>query len=190
MREERNGMRKTTAIVLGFIVLVAVLGCEGRTDKSQSGVILSVTDFDELPLAALVNPPGGGFVQVGSISIDNIPKNPAATTSSLMNVEMRSYEVVYSRVDAGTRVPTPFVRSIFGVAPVNGTVTYDNLAVAGSEQFNNPPLSDLLFQNGGFDSETGNQVIILKLTMRFFGRTLTGEDVATEPFRFDVEFSP
>lgn len=186
MREERKGMHKKATTLLVVVALAAVLGCEGRTDKSEGTVVLSVSDFDGLPVTASVN--AQDFLQIGEITIQNIPKNPNAGTSELMNVEMRSYEVVFSRVDAGTRVPTPFVRSLFGVAPVNGTVDYNNLPVAGSEQFRNPPLSDLLVQNGGFDQETGNQVIILKLTVRFFGRTLTGDEVSTAPIRFDVEF--
>lgn len=179
-------MRKTAAILIGLIVLAAVAGCEGRTDKSAGTVILSVSDFNGLPVAASVN--AQGFLSIDTLTIQNLPKNPAEPTSSLMNVEMRSYEVVYSRVDGGTRVPTSLVRSIFGVAPVGGNIVYDNLPVAGSEQFDNPPLSDLRFINGGTDSETGRQVIILKLTIRFFGRTLTGDEVATAPIRFDVEF--
>jgi hypothetical protein len=181
-------MRKTAVILFCSVALIVVTGCAARTDKSAGGVILSVSDFDGLPIAASVN--AQSFLQIGQLQIQNIPKNQNGSTSDLMNVEMRSYEVVYSRVDAGTRVPTSFVRSIFGVAPVNGTVQYDNLPVAGAEQFNNPPLSDLLFLNGGFDRETGQQVIILKFQIRFFGRTLTGDEVVTDPIRFDVEFSP
>jgi hypothetical protein len=180
-------MRKTAALLLGLAALATLPGCESRTDRSEGGVILSVSDFDELPISASVN--ANQFLQVGQITIQNLPTNPGAGTSSLMNVEMRTYEVVYSRVDVGTRVPTPFVRSIFGTAPVNGNVTYDNLPVAGSEQFSTAPLSDLLFLNGGIDRETGRNVIILKLQIRFFGRTLTGDEVATEPIRFDVEFT-
>lgn len=183
-------MRNSAATLLCLVVLLGSAGCESRTDKSEGGVILSVSDFDGLPAAASVNLLAGGLLQIEQIEIQNIPKNPNAGTSSLMNVEMRSYEVTFSRTDAGTRVPAPFVRSLFGVAPVNGNVQYDNLPVMGAEQFDNPPLSDLLFINGGFDSETGNQVIILKFQIRFFGRTLTGQEVSTSPIRFDVEFVP
>jgi hypothetical protein len=165
-----------------------VLGCESRTDKSEGGVILSVSDFDGLPATVSVNLTD--FLQIEQIEIQNIPKNPNAPSSDLENVEMRSYEVVYTRTDAGTRVPTPFVRSIFGVAPVDGIVEYDGLPIMGSEQFDNLPLTDLLFVNGGFDTETGNQFIILKFRIRFFGRTLTGDSVATAPIEFDVEFVP
>jgi len=179
--------RTIVALVLAAAVL-AVGGCNSRTDKSAGSVILSVTDFDGLPTRASVN--GSDLLTLDSIDIDNVAKDPNGTTSDLQNVEMRSYEVVYSRADTGTRVPTSLVRSIFGVAPVGGNVTYDNLPIMAAEQLRNPPLNDLLFENGGIDSETGSTVITITFTMRFFGRTLAGDDVATAPIRFDVEFVP
>ncbi|MGB5296747.1 MAG: hypothetical protein WBP34_17535, partial [Thermoanaerobaculia bacterium] len=108
-------------------------------------VLLSVSDFDGLPLLASVNGTLaiGGLIQIESLTIQNIAKNPVGNTSDLMNVEIQSYEVKYSRADRGTRVPTPFVRGIFGVVPVDGTLDYDNLPVMSSDQFNQEPLSDL-----------------------------------------------
>ena len=181
-------MFKTKGVLLCLVALLALSGCESRTDRSEGGVILSISDFDELPVQVLVN--GSSVVQVGSITIQNLPKNPAAGTTTLMNVEMTSYEVRYERVDAGTRVPPPLVQGIFGVAPVNGTTVYDNLVIMGAEQFLNPPIEDLFFINGGIDSETGSPVITLRFRLRFFGRTLTGDAVATETATFDIEFIP
>jgi hypothetical protein len=184
--------RRFAAALLALAVIPAVLaGCSSRVDESEGGVILSVSDFDELPLIASVNALGfPPVLQVGEITIQNLPKDPNGDTSDLMNVEMQSYEVVYTRIDSGTRTPTPLVRSLFGVAPVNGTVVYENLPVMASEQLANPPMSDLLVLNGGIDSETGGRSITLELRIRFFGRTLTGDNVATAPIRFDVEFVP
>lgn len=182
-------MLKKAGTFLGLLALLAVIGCESRTDESAGGVILSVSDFDGLPVRVAVNA-STGLLQIDTITIENIPKNPSAPTSDLMNVEMSSYEVVYSRPDSGTRTPTSLVQGIFGVAPVNGTETYDNLVIMGAEQFSNPPISDLLFINGGIDSETGQQAITLRFRMRFFGRSLTGDAVATEPITFDIEFIP
>lgn len=172
---------------------LAVAGCSSgnRVDETEGGVLLSVTDFDGLPTSVGVN--GLGFppaVVIGEIVIENLPKDPNGETSDLMNVEMRSYEVVYTRIDTGTRTPTPLVTSIFGVAPVGGQITYDNLPILTAEQLTNPPLEDLLVINGGIDSETGGRVIRLELRVRFFGRTLTGDDVATAPIFFDIEFVP
>lgn len=181
-------MRRSIAFLLAACVLLAVGGCNERTDESEGGVILSVTDFDGLPVRASVN--AASLLAIEEVIIENLPKDPNGPTSDLMNVEMRSYEVVYNRVDTGTRVPGPLVRSIFGVAPVGGQITYDNLPVMSAEQLLNPPLSDLLIANGGIDRETGSQFITIEFRVRFFGRTLTGDDVATAPIRFDVEFVP
>lgn len=185
-------MKRSSIFVLVLAAMLAA-GCNSRTDKSEGSVILSVTDFDGLPNRVQMNNldfSGVDLLTVESIDIDNIPKDPNGTTSDLQNVEMRSYEVVYTRADTGTVVPPPLVESIFGVAPVGGSVTYDNLAIMRAQQLTNPPLSDLLLLNGGLDSETGSPVITITFTMRFFGRTLAGDDVATAPIRFDVEFVP
>lgn len=186
--------RRSAAALLALAVAFSGLaGCSSgeRVDDTEGGVILSVTDFDELPSQVSVNALGfPPLVTIGEITIENIPKDPNGNTSDLMNVEMQSYEVVYTRVDSGTRQPTPLVRSVFGVAPVGGQVVFENLPILGAEQLTNPPLEDLLVLNGGIDSETGGRTITLELRIRFFGRTLTGDDVATAPIRFDIEFVP
>lgn len=183
-------MRRIAAALLALALVPALLaGCSARVDETESGVILSVTDFDGRPTRVSVNA-AGGLVSIGEITIENIPKDPNGTTSDLMNVEMQSYEVVYTRVDTGTRVPTPLVRSTFGVVPVDGQIVYENLPLLIGEQLDNPPLEDLLVSNGGIDSETGGRTITLELRLTFFGRTLTGDNVATAPVRFDIEFVP
>lgn len=181
--------RKIVGTVLCLAALVALAGCESRTDRSEGGVLLSVSDFDVLPVRVGVNDPDfPGAVQIGSITIQSIPKDQNADTSPLMNVEMSSYQVTYSRFDGGQRVPPPLVEAIFGVTPVNGTNVYDNLVLMGAEQIFNPPISDLLFVNGGIDTETGESVIKIRFRLQFFGRTLTGDPVSTEPVTFDIEF--
>ena len=183
-------MKRIVTAGLLTLGVLALAGCNGRTDKTDGGgVLLSVTDFDSLPIQASVNSTGD-FVQVTSITIANIPKNPTANTSDLMNVEIKSYQVTYTRTDGGTRVPPPLVRGLFGVVPVGGTNQYDNLPVVTAEQLSNPPLSDLLFINGGVDKETGSPSIGLNLHLTFFGETLSGKEVATAPVDFHVQFTP
>ncbi len=186
-------MRRVTNCLLILILAVGIAGCDSRTDRTDGGgVLLSVSDFDGLPLLAAVNGTlaAGGLIQIDSLTIQNIAKNPVGNTSDLMNVEIQSYEVKYSRADRGTRVPTPFVRGIFGVVPVDGTLDYDNLPVMSSDQFNQEPLSDLKFSNGGFDKETGESNIVMNFSVRFFGRTLSGDTVETAPIFFTIEFIP
>lgn len=186
-------MRTVAKVLLIICLVVAVTACESRTDRTDGGgVLLSISDFDGLPISVSVNGTlaVGGFVQVEEIIVDNIPKNPVGITSDLMNVEIVSYEVTFSRADNGTRIPNRFTRGLFGVAPVGGTFTVENLPVMSSDQLNSTPLSDLKASNGGFDKETGESKIVLNLSLRFFGRTLSGDAVETAPAIFTIEFTP
>ena len=185
-------MRKVANILLVVCLVVVFTACESRTDRTDSGgVLLSITDFDGLPIAVSVNSAlASGFVQVDEVKVANVAANPNGLTSDLMNVEIVSYEVLYSRADGGTRVPSKFVRGLFGVVPVGGEYTVENLPIMGRDQLSTVPLSDLLFEQGGEDSETGRNRITLNFSLRFFGRTLSGDAVETVPALFTVEFTP
>jgi len=183
-------MRKVANLLLTVCLVVVFSACESRTDRTDSGgVLLSITDFDGLPISVSVNSTGG-FVIVEEIKIANVPVNPNGTTGDLMNVEIVSYEVEYSRADRGTRVPVKFVRGIFGVAAVDSEITYEGLPILGPDQLTTVPLSDLLWAQGGTDTETGESKIALNFSIRFFGRTLSGNAVETAPALFTVEFTP
>ena len=170
--------------VLALLLLGAV-GCESRTDKSQTGgVEISVSDFDGLPIVERVE---SSIVQIDTLTLQSIAKDPFAPTSDLMNVELYSYEVTFSRADEGTRVPPTLVRGIFGTVPVNGTNTIDGLPVLDSEALRVEPLSDLFFENGGLDTETGNDFIRLNYTLVFFGRTISGDEIRSGPANFTIE---
>lgn len=180
---------KRTLILLPALLLV-LSACETSTDRVDSGgVLLSISDFDGLPIRIAVNG-AGAIVQVGELTVENIVADPNGVSSSLMNVEIQSYEVTYTRADRGSRVPPPLVNGLLGVAPVNGTFVVENLPLMAAPQFSVPPLSDLLFQNGGFDKETGEDLVRINFAVRFFGRTLSGDAVQTPPANFTVEFVP
>ncbi|MFQ5526665.1 MAG: hypothetical protein ACE5GX_10425 [Thermoanaerobaculia bacterium] len=181
---------KAIRIVAIGLLAVSLAACESRTARTDGGgVLLSISDFDGLPIAIAVNS-SNGFVQVGEIQVQNIIKNPDLVGTAIMNVEIQSYEVTYTRGDTGTRVPPIFVRGLFGVVPAGGNFTVENLPVMAPEQFGVPPMSDLLFQNGGFDKETGDQEIVLNFHIRFFGRTLSGDAVESAPGNFTVTVRP
>lgn len=181
-------MTRVAKTFFALALALAVGACDSRTERTDGGgVLLSIEDFDELPITVSVN---GGIVQIGEVTVANIPKEPGGATSALMNVEIHSYEVTFTRADQGTRIPVPFVRGLFGVAPVNGTFVVENLPVVGLDQIENLPLSDLLFENGGIDTETGDDRIALNLRLRFFGRTLSGDEVETAPAAFTIDFTP
>ncbi len=182
-------MRKTLRLLpLSLLMLsVALSGCNQRTDKDEGSVILTVSAFDGLPIQVSVN--GGSLVQVGELTLTSVAKEPGGVTSSLQDIELQSYEVVFTRADTGTRIPPKKVNGIFGIVPVNGTDTIDNLDVLGADQLANPPLSDLLFQNGGFDTETGSTIVQLNVNLRFFGRTLSGDQISSNTVSWLIEFT-
>ena len=186
-------MRTVAKRLVPALALLALLGCDSRLETVDGGgVTLSVSDFDGLPTQIGVNSTValGGLVTIESLTIESIIKsqNPTSPSSSLMNVEMQSYEVTYSRGDGGTRVPPPLTQSIFGSVTAGGTIDYDGLPFLTLNQFDAQPLSDFLVENGGFDSETGRTNVTLTVTMRFFGRSVSGEAVDTAPISFSVVF--
>jgi hypothetical protein len=97
---------------------------------------------------------------------------------------MRGVEIRYRRRDPG-RVPPPTVLGLSGTAPVGQTVTFIDLPWITSDQILNQPLRDLI--DFGRDRETNTTVITLDVSMRFFGRTLSGDEVSTDPATFTVE---
>ena len=169
-----------------LVFAVALAGCSDRVDDTEGSVILTISAFDGLPIRVSVN--AGDLVQVGELVLTNVNKEPNGITSDLQNIELQTYEVTFTRADTGTRVPPTRVNGIFGIVPVNGDDTIENLDILGIDQLANPPLSDLLFQNGGFDSETGAAVVQLNVNLRFFGRTLSGDAVASNTVSWLIEF--
>lgn len=175
--------KATTCLMLAL--LVALAGCRERTDRREGTVILSIADFDGLPLIVSAS---STTVQVDEIVLRNIPKDPTGTTSDLQSIELRSYEVRFVRRDTGTRVPPPLVQGVFGLVPVGGTTILNNLPIMMADQLLNAPIRDL--SRTGIDSETGSSVIVLDAYMRFFGRTLSGDDITSDPARFTLEIRP
>lgn len=175
-------------LLLTLIALVAT-GCEERTDRTDSGGVLLDVDVASQGLPFRVSVNGIDSLMIPSIVISSIVAAPDGATSALMDVEMDKLEVRFERSDAGTRVPPPYVVEVLGTVPVNGTLTLNNWDVMSFEQFRSAPLSDLKFENGGIDSETGLEVIRLDLIIRVFGRTRSGKGVASVPRGQTFEFT-
>ena len=107
-----------------------------------------------------------------------------------MDVQLNVIEVTFSRADTGTRVPPPFVFNVIGTVPVGGTLTYSDLPIMSTDQLRSLPLADLLFENGAIDRETGASTIKLNVSVRVFGRTVGGDDVASNSRTQTIEFVP
>jgi len=182
-------LKALTKLLLICVVGLAVLACEQRTDQTDSGGVLLEMDWASSGLPFRVSVNGVDSLFIPAITIRSIVANPNIPTSQLMDVELDTLEVTFTRGDAGTRVPPPYVVAVLGTVPVGGTLTLSNWDVMSFEQFRNPPLSDLKIENGGFDKETGLDVIRLNLVARVFGRTRTGKRVESPPRAQTIEFS-
>ncbi len=178
-------MTRKATFCLMLALIIALAGCRERTDRREGSVVLSITDFDGLPLLVSST---STIVQADEIVLRNIPKDPTGTTSDLQSIEIRSYEIRFVRRDTGTRVPPPLVQGVFGLVPVGGTTSLNNLPILLGDQMLNPPIRDLA--RNGVDQETGTAVVVLDCYMRFFGRTLSGDDISSDPARFTIEVRP
>lgn len=180
-------MRHQARILALLILAVPFAGCNARTDRSEGSVILTVSDFDGLPstVSASADAPP---ISIGTLNVASIPKDASATTSDLQTVELRSYEVAFTRRDTGRRVPPTLVGALFGNITVGGRITLSNLPIMLSDQTQNSPIVDLA--RSGSDPETGTTVIVLDVTMRFFGRTISGDNIVSAPASFTIEVRP
>ena len=186
-------MKKHKAILFLLIAAsLAVTSCRSRTDRSEGSVVLSVTKFTGLPVSVSLRSTTSGAFQIGDVTLTNFFKDPSVTTPQghqLEGIELRSYEITYRRRDRGSRVPPPAVLGTFGLVPPGGGILdLINLPFLTTDQILSPPLKDLL--DFGRDSETGTAVIVLDVSLRFFGRTLSGDEVASAPATFTIEVTP
>ena len=168
--------------------LLALVGCTDRVGEIDSGGVALEVEFTDSVFRVAVNETD--LLSLPTVNINSVLTNSGGASSSLMDIELNTIEITYSRADTGTRAPVPFVYNVVGTVPAGGELTYTDLPVMTLDQLRGPPLSDLLFQNGARDSETGASVIKINLTMRVFGKTVAGVDVASVARTQTFEFVP
>jgi hypothetical protein len=182
---------KNHRIVLILLTALALLafglaGCRSRTDRSEGNVLMTISDFNGLP--SVVNLGNNTGFEIGDITVRTITKDPTGTVSNLQAIELRTLEIRYTRRDSGTRVPPANVQGVFGVVPQNGSTRLTEIPFLTSDQVLSQPLKDL--RDVGRDTETGTSVVVLDVSMRLFGRTLSGDDIVSDPARFTIEVRP
>ena len=182
-------MRKILNVALAAILTFGMLACEQRTDRVDGGGVLLT--FGEITWPATYSvgaSASAGGAAIDTVTLVSVVKDPTGVTSQLMDVELQSFEVTFQRADTGTRLPPTLVRTFPGVIPVNSTLTITGMFFMLAGQLENPPLSDLLVSNGGVDKETGAEFTLLNVSIVFFGRTLSGDEVQSAPLRKTVQF--
>ncbi|MEL7060050.1 MAG: hypothetical protein AAGN46_08500 [Acidobacteriota bacterium] len=177
-------------LILLLLAVLATAGCDDYVEETDQGGVILQVEIDPVLIFAGVNDGDGDAAPFDTLTITNNPARPNGNTSTLMDVNVDTLEVTYTRADTGTRVPPPFVFRLAGIAPINGTLVIQNGFLLSRDQVLRPPLSDLLFENGGIDPETGASSIRLNASIRIFGQTVGGEDVASLPRVQTIEVRP
>ena len=189
-RNRKQLIRLSARLLMVSLALLG-LGCDERTEETDSGGVLLEVEFVSVPNVVSVNEAnttGGGLVTVTTLNVNSVVARPGSTTSPLMDVELEAIEITFRRVDGGSRVPASLVDRLLFTVPVGGTLTVTNQPIMSLDQLQNPPMSDLLFENGGFDKETGKTFIRMDVIVRVFGRTLGERRVESVPRPHTIEF--
>jgi hypothetical protein len=184
-------MKALRSLLLPALFAVSLAGCDSADRTDSGGVYLSFgstaepipVELSEAQLAT------DGVFAIPEIVIQSNLSRPGDVTTPQMDVQLSSYEVVFTRADGGTRIPPPLVNRITFTVPAGGNLTLGNIRVMQTDQILTTPLSDLLIVNGGLDRETGRDTIILNYAMRFFGRTVSGKEIETPIYRFTIRIT-
>ena len=153
-------MKKLTLSFLVSAALLAVVmlpGCSTNTQGDSASPVFLVGNFTLLPLT--VNVASNAPVQFATTVLSSRLKNPNVTSLQFLDVQVDGYNVVWSRLDGGTKAsPT----QTFGgnvTVPPNGSSTLTNYPYMSAGNLILPPLDQLFPFNGGVDKETGRSEI-------------------------------
>jgi hypothetical protein len=119
-----------------------------------------------------------------------IPTDLSAPT--LQEIVIESYEVTFSRTDGGTAVPAGFTRginqkvSITEHGSATERITEFDLVLVPSTIKSQPPIAHLV--SPGIEPGTGFVNIQATATIRFFGKTLSGDPI-TATATIGVDFA-
>lgn len=183
----KTTMKTRLTLAVAAMAALATLSCSSELTNNAAPVEFVVTNTQILSRLDL--DPANGDVDcnqnIGTINLQVFPKN-ASASGNFVQVRANRYRVSYRRVDGGTLVPAPFVRSIDTlVGP--GAPVGSNFTVVEADAVSQSPFAALLPQNGGRDAETGRPVVKLEVVLEVFGETLAGDNVY-DSTAFPLEF--
>lgn len=162
--------------------------CSNEFTRSAAPVELVVSNTQELQKIDLRPGAPNCDVNVASVLIRAILRNPSEATQQFNDVKITRYRISYVRTDGGTLVPSSFVRSIDLLVPTGGADTsLGSFLAFQSDALTQAPFASLLPQNGGRDPETGRSTVRMDIILDLFGETLAGANV-TGRTRIAVDF--
>lgn len=177
-------MKKRALILAALLVLATMPACTNKEGESEAPVFLTVS-IDLQPGFVDVGAPAP--VQISTITIDSHLKNPSQSDpQGFANVQVNSYQVRFRRTDGGTVVPATKTFGVGVVVPSGGSSTLTNFPVMNASDLLLSPFDQLLPFNGGIDQETGQPTIHLGITVTFYGETVAGTRVKSDPATLDI----
>lgn len=179
-------MRITKSRALLFVIAAAIpfaAGCTNKQGETESPVYMTANLVSGTQALTFNIAPGAGF-QLTSVTLQSFGKSPSVTDpQGFQTIELSSYQVKYSRLDGGTTLPNPSTATfaVTGTIPLAGTLNIQGLPVITPAASQQSPFDQLLPFNGGIDQQTGQPTINLGLTVTFFGETVAGTRVQSDP---------
>lgn len=178
-------MKRTISRALPMVLVAALPfagGCTNKQGETESPVYMTtnlVTGAAQ-PLTFNITP--GAPLQLTSMVVESHAKNTTITDpNGFQTIELRSYVVHFTRLDGGTRVPADETFVVGGLIPLNGSITLANYPVITGAASQQSPFDQLLPFNGGIDQQTGLTTIHLGITVTFYGETVAGTRVSSDP---------
>jgi hypothetical protein len=186
--------KRWIAIAVAALMLPLVACNQEDIATGNAPVGLIVSNKQNLTKIDLLGGPGCD-TQAGTINLESFIKNPnaiggnepsAPRNPELNNIRITRYRVSYQRVDGGTLVPAPFVRSIDIILSPGGSSNDNLFTIFQADALSQAPFAALI-SGSGRDPETNRPVITMDVIVEVFGATLAGENV-TGTTRFPLEF--
>ena len=181
-------MRRLPAVtVLAALAALSSCSAPGDIDDTRAPVTLTLARLVPVGdnLGDVVDDDGlVADSQVLATFVARLKNSSDPTAPELQEIVIERYEVTYARTDGGAALPAGMQRAMTAKVQItpNGVTTEETTTVSitlvPSSQKLQPPLSHLI--SPGFEPDTGFPTITVDATIRFFGRTIAGEQVSAQ----------
>lgn len=168
----KNRIPFAAALLAG---IVSMTGCSSNSQGDDASPVFFSVSFELLPESWGVG--SGAPLQIETVNLRSVLKNPGAGSSSFLDTRLDDYLVEWKRIDGGTKAPAAETFGGNVLVPAGGTSKLLNYEFMTRSALLSAPLDQLLPFNGGLDRETGRSEIRCQATVTFRGRTLSGQPV-------------
>ncbi len=161
-----------------MVALVGLVGCgSNSSSKTEAEIYLSQnipTGVADVDISVPVD------VAIPTMTINSHAKSAATVLSQQDDAILTEWVVTCTRSDGGTIASPQWFNFEQVYVPAGGSTTLTNYRIFPSDYFRQPPLNQLLPENGNVDKETGKHNIRERLHIAIYGKTVAGKSVSLE----------